>query len=48
MKVSKLVLLTLIGVFTMGLTSCVDNTAQDDQLYQDAIRKDEIKDQDVD
>ncbi|SDL83306.1 hypothetical protein SAMN04488514_10393 [Kriegella aquimaris] len=48
MKVSKLVLFALVSVFTMGLTSCVDSTAQDDQLYEDAIRKDEIKDQDVD
>ncbi len=47
MKVSKFIAIALIGVFTMGLTSCTENSAQDEQLYEDAIRKDEIKDQDV-
>ena len=48
MRVSKLVPMALIALFSIGLTSCTNDTAEDDQLYEIAIEKGEIEDQDVD
>lgn len=47
MKVQKVVLVVLVALFSIGLTSCAKSSVEDDQLYEDAIEKKEIKDQDV-
>jgi len=46
MKVSKALTLCLV-LFSICFTSCSSNITEEDKLYEDAIRKDEIKDQDV-